>query len=84
MLEAMACGTPVITGNTSAMPEVAGSGALTVNPFKPEEIAGKLLELEQQPDLYQKQKEYGLQRARQFSWTKTAEELLKVYQSINI
>ena len=84
MLEAMACGTPVITGNPSAMPEVAGSGALTVNPFKPEEIAGKLLELEQQPDLYQKQKEYGLQRARQFSWTKTAEELLKVYQSINI
>lgn len=82
MLEAMACGTPVITGNTSAMPEVAGSGALTVDPFKPEEIAGKLLELEQDPALYEEQKAYGLQRARQFSWAQTAEELLKVYESI--
>ena len=84
LLEAMACGTPVITGNISAMPEVAGSGALTVDPFKPEEIADKLLELEQSPDLYQRQKEYGLQRALCFSWAETAKELLKVYQSINI
>ena len=84
LLEAMACGTPVITGNTSAMPEVAGSGALTVDPFKPEEIANRLLELEQSPTLYQEQKAYGLQRAQQFSWAQTAEELSKVYQSIKI
>lgn len=82
MLEAMACGTPVVTGNTSAMPEVAGEGALTVNPFKPEEIAETLLRLETDASLYQQQKEYGLLRAQKFSWAKTAEELLKVYQSL--
>ena len=46
MLEAMACGTPVITGNTSSMPEVAGPGALTIDPYKSEEIAQALLCLE--------------------------------------
>ena len=84
LLEAMACGTPVVTGNTSAMPEVAGSGALTVDPSKPEEIADRLLQLEQNPTLYQEQKAYGLQRAQQFSWARTAGELSKVYQSIKI
>ena len=80
----MACGTPVVTGNTSAMPEVAGSGALTVDPSKPEEIADRLLQLEQNPTLYQEQKAYGPQRAQQFSWAQTAGELSKVYQSIKI
>ncbi len=84
LVEAMACGTPVITGNTSSMPEVAGSGALTVDPSKPEEIADRLLQLEQNPTLYQEQKAYGLQRAQQFSWARTAGELSKVYQSIKI
>lgn len=84
LLEAMACGTPVVTGNTSAIPEVAGSGALTVDPSKPEEIADRLLQLEQNPTLYQEQKAYGLQRAQQFSWARTAGELSKVYQSIKI
>ena len=84
LLEAMACGTPVVTGNTSAIPEVAGSGALTVDPSKPEEIADRLLQLEQNPTLYQEQKAYGPQRAQQFSWAQTAGELSKVYQSIKI
>src|SRR5690606_5344600 len=43
ILEAMACGTPVITGNTSAMPEIAGDGALLVDPYMVEEIAEKVL-----------------------------------------
>lgn len=84
MLEAMACGTPIITGNISAMPEVAGNGVLTVDPFNPEDIANKVLQLEQIPALYQQQKNYGLKRVQQFSWAKTAEELLEVYQSIKI
>lgn len=46
MLEAMACGTPIITGNTSAMPEIAGKGALLVDPYHPEEITEKILQLE--------------------------------------
>lgn len=80
MLEAMACGTPVITGNTSAMPEVAGEGALTVDPYKPEEISSLLLKLETDEQLYEKQKAYGLARAQQFSWRKTADELVGIYK----
>lgn len=60
LLEAMACGTPIITGNTSSMPEVAGPGALTIDPYKPEEIANALLCLETDNVLYQQQQNYGL------------------------
>ncbi|WP_289124692.1 glycosyltransferase family 1 protein [uncultured Bacteroides sp.] len=82
MIEAMACGTPVIIGNISAMPEVAGTGVLAVDPYKPEEIADALLKLETDDVFYQQQKEYGLLRAKHFSWKKTADELVKLYQSL--
>lgn len=45
-LEAMACGTPVVTSDTSAIPEIAGEGAILVDPTSPEAIAGALLRLE--------------------------------------
>ncbi len=83
MIEAMACGTPVIIGNTSAMPEVAGPGALAVDPYSPEEMAGALLRLEADASLRQQQREYGLQRARHFSWKKTADELAQLYQNLS-
>jgi len=81
MLEAMACGIPVIAGNTSAMPEIVGEKALLVNPFKEKEIAHQLLKLETSPTLCQEQIDYGLERVKLFSWRHTAEELLKVYQN---
>ena len=81
MLEAMACGTPIITGNTSSMPEVAGPGALMVNPYKPEEIAQTLLCLETDNALYQQQQEYGLKRVKQFSWKQTASQLADIYKN---
>ncbi len=82
ILEAMACGTPVITGNISAMPEVAGPKGLLINPERPEEIANLLLHLESVPQFYLSQKEYGLQRVKQFSWQQFAQELIKLYQTI--
>lgn len=82
MIEAMACGTPLIIGNTSAMPEVAGIGALAIDPYNPQEIANALLKLETDAKLYQQQKEYGLLRVGQFSWKKTAEELAQLYQNL--
>lgn len=82
MLEAMACGTPIITGNTSAMPEVAGEGALTVDPFKAEDIAHALLQLEIDTTLYEQQKIYGLNRVKKFSWKNTADELSAIYESL--
>lgn len=81
LLESMACGTPVITSNTSSMPEIGGPDAILVNPESSDEIATMMLRLERDKAFYQKQKEIGLERAKLFSWKKTAEQLLEVYKS---
>jgi glycosyltransferase involved in cell wall biosynthesis len=82
LLEAMACGTPVITSNTSSLPEIGGQEAILVNPGNPEEIAEKMLLLERDDIFYQKQKEIGFRRANLFSWQQTAEQLLNVYDKV--
>ena len=80
ILEAMACGTPVITSTTSAMPEIAGPEGILVNPFEPEEIASALLHLEENAEFYEYQTAYGLERVRRFSWENTAREILNIYK----
>ena len=82
LLEAMACGTPVITSNTSSMPEIGSPNAILVNPESVEEITSMMLRLEQDNAFYQKQKNIGLERAKHFSWTKTAEQLLELYKVV--
>lgn len=82
LLEAMACGTPVITSNTSSMPEVGGRDAIVVDPTDEEAIADKLLALETDPLFYQTQVDYGLERVKNFSWEQTARSFLQLYQSI--
>jgi glycosyltransferase involved in cell wall biosynthesis len=82
LLEAMASGTPVITSNTSSMPEIGGKDAILVNPENPEEIAEKMLLLEKDDQFYRKQEDYGLIRAQLFSWRLTAESLLNVYDKV--
>ena len=82
LLEAMACGTPVITSNTSSMPEIAGTDAILINPESTDEIAEKMLQLENNELYYNAQKEIGLKRAELFSWKKTAEQLLSLYEEV--
>ena len=82
LLEAMACGTPVITSNTSSMPEIGGKDAILVNPESSDEITEMMLRLENDQDFYDQQKQIGLERAKLFSWRKTAENLLKLYQEV--
>ena len=82
LLEAMACGTPVITSNTSSMPEIAGPDAILVNPENSDEIAAMMLRLENDELFYNSQKAIGLERAKLFSWHKTAEQLHQLYHSI--
>ena len=82
LLEAMACGTPVITSNTSSMPEIGGKEAILINPESADEIAEKMLQLEEDDTLYKEQEEIGIQRAKLFSWKQTAEQLLDVYHTI--
>ena len=82
LLEAMATGTPVVTSNTSSMPEVAGHGAILVDPTNADAIASELLRLETDEAHYRQQKDYGIDRARQFSWTGTARQLLSLYRKV--
>jgi glycosyltransferase involved in cell wall biosynthesis len=82
LLEAMACGVPVVTSNTSSMPEIGGQDAILVDPESSDEIAFMLLRLEHDADFYEKQKQVGLERARLFSWRQTAEQLLKLYEEV--
>jgi glycosyltransferase involved in cell wall biosynthesis len=82
IIEAMACGTPLITSNTSAMPEIAGSGALLIDPFNPEAIAEMILQVEENSNLRQQSVTYGLKRAQFFSWQKTAEQVLEIYREV--
>ena len=82
LLEGMACGTPVITSNTSSMPEIGGSDAILVNPESSDDIAAMMLRLETDEAFRERQKAVGLQRASMFSWQKTAENLLLLYQEV--
>lgn len=82
ILEAMACGTPVITSRTSAMPEIAGASAILINPQQPQEIADALLRLETDEVFRQKQVDYGLERVSHFSWEDTARKYVQIYESV--
>jgi len=82
LLEAMACGVPVITSNTSSMPEIGGQDAILVNPESSDEITAAMLRLETDEAFYRQQKGVGLERARLFSWRQTAEQLLQLYEEV--
>jgi glycosyltransferase involved in cell wall biosynthesis len=68
----MACGTPVLTSNITAMPETAGDAALLVDPTSVEQIADAMGQIVSDTFLRQQLREKGLARAAQFPWTKTS------------
>ena len=82
ILEAMACGTPVITSNTSSMPEIAGDAALLVDPRSLESISNAIMTLVRDEGKRSFLRKRGLKRAGEFSWEKTARETLQVYRRI--
>jgi glycosyltransferase involved in cell wall biosynthesis len=77
--EAMACGTPVITSNTSSMPEVGGAAAAYATPTSVDEIADRLLEVANNVDCRAAMSAAGLKQAARFSWDKAARETMAVY-----
>ncbi len=81
ILEAMACGTPVITSNCSAMPEIAGKAAILVNPHNPQEIAEAIDNILSNESLQNELSKLGLLQIKKFNWKKSAELLLNVYQT---
>ncbi len=80
ILEAMGCGTPVITGTLTAMPEVAGDAALLVDPHQPDRIAEAMQQINQDPELRRLLIQRGKERVSHFSWTQTARQLLATYK----
>ena len=81
ILEAMACGTPVITSNTSAMPEIAGDAAEFIDPKNSESIANAISMLMNSDSRRNELSEKGKIRVNEFSWEKSAEKLLELYES---
>ncbi|MHB0755072.1 glycosyltransferase family 4 protein [Polaribacter sp. M15] len=82
MLEAMSCNVPVITSNTSSMPEVAANAAHIIDPFKPEEITQGILKILDDENYRKNLCDKGLERSKEFSWHNMAKEYLKLYALI--
>ncbi len=82
VLEAMACGTPVITSNVGALPEVAGDAAILVDHNDHDTVAAAIVRLVTDSDLRNQLSELGLARADQFSWQALAKETLATYLAI--
>lgn len=78
VLEAMACGTPVITSNISSLPEVAGDAALLVNPYNTQEITTAMDAIARNPQLRSHLSTLSLTRAHFFSWAKTGEATAEI------
>lgn len=78
-LEAMACGVPVITSNTSSLPEVVGEAGIMVDPTDTNSLCEKMCHVLEDSKLRSYMKNNGLERAKLFSWRKTAKQILKIY-----
>ena len=82
VLEAMACGAPVICSNTSALPEVAGDAAILVDPTSVEAIANAMARVLSSEDVREELRRRGPIRAKSFGWDISARELLQVYADL--
>jgi glycosyltransferase involved in cell wall biosynthesis len=81
VLEAMACGTTVITSTTSSLPEVANEAAILIDPNNQASLTTALRDLARSENLQETLANRGLERAKKFSWVKTAEEYIKIFCS---
>src|ERR1700680_4123451 len=81
-LEAMACGTPVITSNISSLPEAVGDAALLVDPRNAGEIAKAITRVLENPPLQEELRQKGYKQAARYTWQKSARKMLDVYQQV--
>lgn len=80
ILEAMACGTPVISANTSSLPEVVGDAGILANPLNVEAIVAAVCRLQNDLDYQSALRQRGLERVKQFSWEESARRTAQVYE----
>lgn len=82
ILEAMACGTPVVTANVSSLPEVAGDDALLVDPYDQDAITNAIERLVTDETLRQRLVQGGYERVKQFTWSASARKLHQIYSAL--
>ena len=80
VLEAMACGTPVVCSRAASLPEVAGGAALYFDPTSAEELAEKIEKLLNSRELQESLRAKGLERAKQFTWEESTRKHVELYQ----
>ena len=83
VLEAMACGTPVLTSNSSALPEVVGDAGVLVDPSSEQDISSALARLLEDEPFRRELGERALERSRFFTWRQVAEQTVEVYRRVN-
>ncbi|HWP85314.1 MAG TPA: glycosyltransferase family 1 protein [Terriglobia bacterium] len=82
VLEAMACGTPVVTSNVASLPEIAGDATLLVDPLRTEEIAAALCRIATDSSLRAQLRQRGIQRAALFTWERAARLTIQAYRRV--
>ena len=82
VIEAMACGAPVLTSNVSSLPEVAGEAAVQVDPLDEDAIRSGLQDMIESPSLLADLREAGRTQAARFSWRSTAESTMRVFEKV--
>lgn len=80
IVESMACGCPVITSTTTCCPEIAGDAGLLVDPTDFKGLSQAMDSILSKPELSQELSEKGFKRAKEFSWEKSAEKLIRIFQ----
>ena len=81
-LESMACGTPVITSNTSSLPEVVGDAGIMIDPYDVDTLAKSMYQILTNDELKNDMVKKGLERAKMFSWEQAAKETSKMYEEV--
>jgi glycosyltransferase involved in cell wall biosynthesis len=79
-LEAMQCGTPVVTSNVSSIPEIVGDACLLANPYSVDSISDSILKLLLDEDEWHKYSLMGIEKSKEYSWQKTAAKTLEIYE----
>jgi len=82
LAEAMACGCPVVTSNTSSLPEVVGEAGIMVNPYDTRSLAQAMRQVLTDSELRDSMVRKGLEQSKKFSWERTAELTLQVYNKV--
>ncbi len=82
VLEAMACACPVITSNTSSLPEVVGEAGIMIDPYDTDSLAQAMMQVLTDSELSNNMIRKGLEQSKRFSWEKAAEQTLEVYNKV--